>query len=83
MDGYKTLEKDIHVISISNTIKSIILTSDGYPVIEETLEKTEETLFNILKKDPLMIGKYATTKGLSDNKCSYDDRSYLRYDVSF
>jgi hypothetical protein len=83
MDGYKTLERDIHVIKIPENITSIILTSDGYPVIEETLGKTEETLFNILKEDPLMIGKYATTKGLSNNKISYDDRSYLRYEVSF
>jgi hypothetical protein len=83
MDGYKTIEKDIHVMSIPENTTSIILTSDGYPVIEETLEKTEKKLSNILKEDPLMIGKHATTKGLSDDKCSFDDRSYLRYDVSF
>lgn len=83
MDGYKTLETDINVIKIPENITSIILTSDGYPVIKNTLKETEEMLFKILSDDPLMIGEYATTKGLSDNKTSYDDRSYLRYDVSF
>lgn len=79
LDGYPTLKKDIHIIKLDDNINSIILTSDGYPVIEDTLEKTEEKLKAILKDDPLMIGKYATTKGLSGDNCSYDDRSYLRY----
>lgn len=83
MDGFKTLERDIHVVNIPEDTTSIILTSDGYPVIENTLKETEESLFQILKEDPLMIGKYATTKGLSDSKVSYDDRSYLRYEVRF
>lgn len=83
MDGFKTLEKDIHVVQIPQSTTSLILTSDGYPVIEDTLKKTELALSKILKDDPLMIGKYATTKGLSENKLSYDDRSYLRYDVNF
>jgi hypothetical protein len=83
MYGHKTLERDIHIVKIPTDTKSIILTSDGYPVIENTLQKTEDALPRILEEDPLMIGKYATTKGLTDNKVSYDDRSYLRYDVSF
>lgn len=82
MDGYKTLKKDIHIIKITKNIKSIILTSDGYPVVENTLKETENKLSEILKDDPLMIGKYATTKGLEDNKISYDDRSYLRYEIT-
>ena len=81
LDGYPTLQRDIHVVKLDDSIKSIILTSDGYPIIEKTLQDTELKLASILKEDPLMIGKYATTKGLTDDKVSYDDRSYLRYEI--
>jgi glycerophosphoryl diester phosphodiesterase len=79
LDGYPTLKIDIHIIKLDDNVDSIILTSDGYPKIEDTLERTELTLKSILEEDPLMIGEYATTKGLTSLNSSFDDRSYLRY----
>lgn len=79
LDGYPTLKRDIHIVKLDDTINSIILTSDGYPIIEDTLEKSEDKLQSILEEDPLMIYNFPTTKGLTPNNSSFDDRSYLRY----
>lgn len=57
----------------------IILATDGYPVLCDTLEETETRLHNILRADPLMTDLYPTTKGLQAGARSFDDRSYLRF----
>ena len=42
----------------------VILASDGYPVVRETLLETEEALKALIEKDPLCICENRGTKGL-------------------
>lgn len=58
---------------------SIVLASDGYPVLKETLAESERELSEILKKDPLCYKEYCSTKGLKKGNVSFDDRSYIRF----
>ncbi len=58
----------------------IILASDGYPMLQETLQSSERILQWILAKDALIIGRpYSSTKGLVPGNVSYDDRTYIRF----
>jgi hypothetical protein len=56
----------------------LVLASDGYPVVCETLQATEEYLALDLARDPLRIQQHCETKGLQNSNESFDDRAYLR-----
>lgn len=57
----------------------LILSSDGYPVLAETLAETERILCSVLQEDPLMINIAPSTKGLAPGASSFDDRTYLSF----
>ena len=59
----------------------VILASDGYPVVKDTLEETEEVLAEMLQEDPLCYRINPQTKGLCTGQISYDDRSYIRFET--
>ena len=60
----------------------VVLASDGYPELFETLSKTEKNLFILLEKDPDCINELRSTKGLKKGNESYDDRSYISFYVN-
>ena len=60
---------------------SIVLASDGYPVLKGTLAESERELSEILKNDPLCYKVYCSTKGLKKGNVSFDDRSYIRFSL--
>lgn len=62
-----------------NNNDEIILASDGYPIIENTLEKSENYLKRVLEEDPLCMNLYRSMKGLMPGNVSYDDRAYIRF----
>ena len=62
--------------------KELILASDGYPTVCNTLEESERLLAEILKKDPLCIKENPSSKCLVDGNRSFDDRTYLRLQLS-
>lgn len=57
----------------------VILTTDGYPEVLPTLAQSEETLFRMIRQDPLCYKTLQSTKGISRGCVSFDDRSYLRF----
>lgn len=59
----------------------VILASDGYPCLMNTLTKSESGLKEILKKDPLCYRLYLSTKGMMKDAVSFDDRCYCRIRV--
>ena len=59
----------------------IVLASDGYPELFDTLAKTESYLFKALKDDPSCIGILRSTKGLSSGNESFDDRTYISFRI--
>lgn len=58
-----------------------VLASDGYPVLKRTLRDSEVELERIIKCDPLCFKVYKSTKGLSPECVSFDDRTYIRFEI--
>jgi len=81
IDGYQVPEREIKVINLSDPT-CIVLASDGYPCLFETLDQSEKYLKKMLKKDPLCIQEFKTTKGLLPGNLSFDDRAYLRLRIT-
>ena len=80
INGTDIIESFIKIEKIKKK-DEIIMCSDGYPVIENTLEKSEEKLKKLLKKDILCISELCSTKGVKIGDISFDDRTYLRFIV--
>lgn len=59
----------------------IVLASDGYPYLKETLEESEKLLKEELINNPLCDGEYRSTKGKAEDNISFDDRTYIRFKV--
>ena len=59
----------------------IILASDGYPQLSNTLSESEEKLKKMLLEDPFCYKTNCSTKGLKKGNKSFDDRTYLRFSI--
>lgn len=57
----------------------VVLASDGYPVLKNTLAASEKELARLLAEDPLMCREALSTKGLREGNISFDDRTYIRF----
>lgn len=64
-----------------NAGDTVVLASDGYPDLCNTLEESEKRLAILLKEDPMCTGKNLGTKGIDGNNCSFDDRTYIKFEV--
>ena len=60
---------------------TIVLASDGYPVLCDSLEESEELLQRELTENPLCYRGYKSTKGLQPKNFSFDDRTYIRFQL--
>ncbi|MBE5827676.1 MAG: hypothetical protein E7307_13715 [Butyrivibrio sp.] len=59
----------------------IVLASDGYPELMPTLQESEERLAKILKEDPMCYQLYVGTKGINGDNESFDDRTFVRFQI--
>lgn len=59
----------------------VVMATDGYPRLFDSLESTEKYLQMALEVDPMCIGILQGTKGISEGNVSYDDRTYLSFKV--
>ena len=57
----------------------VVLASDGYPMLFDTLAESEAYLQQALAEDPACIGTLRGTKGVAPGNVSFDDRSYLGF----
>lgn len=80
LDGFEIMPKSVMKIKVKEN-DEIVLASDGYPVLKNSLKESEEKLLEILEKDPLLINIYKSTKGLQKGNISYDDRTYIKFVV--
>ena len=69
----------VKVIDVADGGQDIVLASDGYPFLKNTLEKSEKALSEQLHNDPLCIRYFKATKGLMNGNKSFDDRAYIRF----
>ena len=60
---------------------TVVLASDGYPALCDSLEKSESELVRLLETDPLCYKENRGTKGISGDNASFDDRSYIKFEV--
>ncbi|WP_395173251.1 hypothetical protein [Roseibium alexandrii] len=60
----------------------LVITSDGYPVVCDTLAETEEQLNNHLSEDPLCMDQNRQCKGLAPGLQSFDDRTFISAAIS-
>jgi len=77
-DGSPIPANGIIIKSIPNNINNIVLATDGYPVLKDTLKESEDTLQDILLKDPLLFREYKSTKGMLKENVSFDDRAFIK-----
>lgn len=80
INGETVNEKDIIIHKVKSG-DTVVLASDGYPELCETLKESEEKLQYQLKTNPLCDGEYRSTKGLQKNCVSFDDRTYIKFRV--
>lgn len=78
LDGFPLPASGIRVIPLPENVRELVLASDGYPYLEDTLEESERRLSELLSCDPLCCRLFKSTKGLQTGNLSFDDRSYLR-----
>ena len=63
-------------------VKELVLASDGYMKLFNSLAETEAKHRQILTDDPLLIGEYAQIKTIKKGGVSFDDRTYIRLELS-
>jgi hypothetical protein len=78
IDGFPVPDEGIMVREIPPETRSIVLATDGYPILKERLEESENALHSILLEDPLLIGEYKSTKGMRTGNVSFDDRTFVK-----
>lgn len=78
INGGKICPENVIVYPV-NKGDRIILSSDGYPALLDTLAETEDHLFRMLEKDPMCINELRGTKGVKKGNQSFDDRSYISF----
>ena len=87
--GYCVLNTDESIKEPENLVTGypvcksteIILASDGYPSLKNTLDESEKALFRLLRSDPLLYKNHPATTGLLKGNISFDDRTYIRFFV--
>ena len=67
--------------SLAHPAKEIVLASDGYPFLKPTLAASEETLVHLLAHDPQCTHEFIATKGIVEGNKSFDDRTYIRFQI--
>ena len=77
IDGFKVNTDLIKVVDTKDA-HDIILASDGYPEVYDSLNETEQALEKELQADSLRCRQHFSTKGMMNNAFSFDDRTFLR-----
>ncbi len=78
LDGFTIPDAGILSIPIPQDVETIVLATDGYPVVKDTLEESEHILQKVLTEDPLVFSTYKSTKGMVLGNVSFDDRAYIK-----
>ena len=64
-----------------NSGDMVVLASDGYPILCNTLKESEDKLEEVISKDPLCIDIFKCAKGVIKGNRSFDDRAYIRFKI--
>lgn len=81
INGFPVDFSKVKTIEVPANAKYIVLASDGYPFLKNSLIESEEMLHKVLRDDPLCFRMYKSAKGLAEGNLSFDDRTYLKFTV--
>ena len=82
VDGFPIDRLHIRILPLDFRPWEIVLASDGYPFLCNTLEESESRLRKQREDDPLNIGTaFQATKAFHPDFNSFDDRAYIRFRV--
>lgn len=73
---------DMVKVTVVPDNSEIVLASDGYPILKNTLSESEKELKRILSEDPLCYKENCSTKGIKKGNVSFDDRTYVKFMVN-
>ena len=78
LDGFTIPDAGIITHPIPQDVETIVLATDGYPVVKDSFKESERILQNILTEDPRVFRSYKSTKGMAQGNVSFDDRAYIK-----
>ena len=78
LDGFPVPREGVRIFPVPEDVDSVVLATDGYPVLRGTLEDSEAELAALLRRDPLLIREFRSTKAARPGCASFDDRAYVR-----
>ena len=81
IDGFPVCMEKVKIIRVHEN-DEIILATDGYPFLHNSLKESENALQELLDNDPLCISQHLATKALMKGGHSFDDRAYIRFIAS-
>ena len=81
IDGFPIPEQKVSVLTLDFRPWEIVLATDGYPFLCPTLAESEAKLAQQRHDDPLNIGTFKATKGFTPGNNSFDDRTYIRFEI--
>lgn len=81
VDGFNNVKELIIIVELDEDVKEIVFSSDGYPKLYPTLKESEKYLNYIKENDPLCYKIFKNFKAIYYGQVSYDDRSYIRFEV--
>lgn len=81
IDGFPIPIQHVRIITLNFQPWEIILASDGYPFLRNTLQESEQLLQYQRTHDPLNIQDFKATKAFMIGNNSFDDRTYIRFQV--
>lgn len=82
LDGSRVPDRYLEVHPVAPTASQVALATDGYNQLGATLEETESMLQESQQRDPLGITPPYRSRSLRDGYHSFDDRAFLRIDIS-
>ena len=81
VDGFHIPRQHVRLITLDFRPWEIVLATDGYPFLCKTLAESEDRLSRQREEDPLNIGEFQATKAFHPDNKSFDDRTYIRFQV--
>ena len=78
LDGFE-LREDFFVSVAVRHGDTVVLATDGYPVLRPTLAESERLLKDIVERDPLMVGKNRSVIGVYSGLGNFDDRTFVKF----